>query len=199
MKKSVMTFLLASVFTSFAFGEAKVGQAAPDFEVKDATGQTRKLSDYKGKNVVLEWYNKDCPYVKKHYGAGNMQKLQTELAGKGVAWLTVLSSAKGKQGFLTPEETIKNGQKENSKAEAFLMDADGKIGQMYGAKTTPHLFLIDAKGVLRYNGAIDSNDSADPATIAKAENYLLAATTSVLKGEKIAKETTKPYGCSVKY
>lgn len=182
-----------------ALGNAVVGKPAPDFSVMDATGKTRTLSEFKGKNVVLEWYNKDCPYVKKHYGSGNMQKVQSELTSKGVVWLTVISSAKGQQGYLSSEEALKNAQTAGAKADAILIDDSGKMGRSYGAKTTPHMYMIDGKGTLRYNGAIDSNDSADPSTIAKSENYIVAAANSLLKGEKIAKDSTKPYGCSVKY
>ncbi len=184
---------------SVAFADAVVGKPAPDFSVMDATGKTRTLSEFKGKNVVLEWYNKDCPYVKKHYGSGNMQKVQSELTGKGVVWLTVISSAKGQQGYLSSDEALKNAQTAGAKANAILIDDSGKMGRTYGAKTTPHMYMIDGKGTLRYNGAIDSNDSADPSTIAQSENYIVAAATSLIKGEKIAKDSTKPYGCGVKY
>lgn len=198
MKKLI--FALALTFTStLAFADAKVGAPAPDFNVTDANGKTHKLSDYKGKYVVLEWYNKDCPYVRKHYDSKNMQNIQSEMTGKGIVWLSVISSAKGKQGHMPAADVVKNGTKEASKATAILVDENGKMGKAYGAKTTPHMYLIDPQGVLRYNGAIDSNDSADPATIASAENYIIRAVASAKKGEKIAKETSKPYGCSVKY
>lgn len=198
MKKLI--FALALTFTStLAFADAKVGAPAPDFNVTDANGKTHKLSDYKGKYVVLEWYNKDCPYVRKHYDSKNMQNIQSEMTSKGIVWLSVISSAKGKQGYMPAADVVKNGTKEASKATAILVDENGKMGKAYGAKTTPHMYLIDPQGVLRYNGAIDNNDSADPATIASAENYIIRAVASAEKGEKIAKETSKPYGCSVKY
>ncbi|WP_374034722.1 redoxin domain-containing protein [Bdellovibrio bacteriovorus] len=198
MKKLI--FALALTFTStLAFADAKVGAPAPDFNVTDANGKTHKLSDYKGKYVVLEWYNKDCPYVRKHYDSKNMQNIQSEMTSKGIVWLSIISSAKGKQGYMPLADVVKNGTKEASKATAILVDENGKMGKAYGAKTTPHMYLIDPQGVLRYNGAIDSNDSADPATIASAENYIIRAVASAEKGEKIAKETSKPYGCSVKY
>ncbi|WP_413288622.1 redoxin domain-containing protein [Bdellovibrio sp. HCB337] len=197
--KQMIFALVVSLAGSFALADAKVGSAAPDFSVADAAGKTHKLSDYKGKNVVLEWYNKDCPYVRKHYDSKNMQKLQTDMTGKGVVWLTVISSAPGKQGHLAAADAVKNGAKEGSKATAILLDEKGDMGKAYGAKTTPHMYLIDQQGVLRYNGAIDSNDSADPKTIATAENYIVRAVASAEKGEKISKETSKPYGCSVKY
>lgn len=199
MKKIVSTLFAISLAASLAWADAKVGSPAPDFAVTDASGQMRKLSDYKGKNVILEWYNKDCPYVKKHYGSGNMQKIQADLTAKGFVWLSVISSAKGKEGYLSAEEALKNKDKVGSKANAVLLDTTGAMGHAYGAKTTPHMFLIDGAGVLRYNGAIDSDSSSDPATIAKAQNYITAAANSTLKGEKIAKDSSKPYGCGVKY
>lgn len=197
--KKWMIVLAISVVGTLAWADAKIGTAAPDFSVVDMNGKTQKLSDYKGKYVILEWYNKDCPYVRKHYDSKNMQKLQTEMTGKGIVWLTVNSSAPGKQGHLSAADTKTNAAKEGSKASDILLDEKGVMGKAYGAKTTPHMYLIDPQGVLRYNGAIDSNDSADPKTIATAENYIVAAVNSAQKGEKIPKETTKPYGCSVKY
>ncbi len=199
MNKFLVGLLTTMLISSFGFSEAKVGSPAPAFEVMDATGKVQKLSDYKGKNVVLEWYNKDCPYVVKHYSVGNMQKIQKETTEKGFVWLTVISSAKGKQGYLDQKEALANAQTAGAAPSAILIDDLGKMGRAYGAKTTPHMYLIDDKGILRYNGAIDSNSSASSATIEKADNYILAATNSLLKGEKIAKESTKPYGCSVKY
>ena len=197
--KTLLVALLMTLSGSFAFADAKVGSPAPDFSVMDATGKTHKLSDFKGKNVVLEWYNKDCPYVRKHYDSKNMQKIQADMTAKNIVWLSVVSSAPGKQGYLAAAETVKNAQKEGSKATATLIDDKGVMGKAYGAKTTPHMYVIDAQGVLRYNGAIDSNDSADPKTIATSENYVVRALASVEKGEKVAKETSKPYGCGVKY
>lgn len=200
MKKLMYALtIIASLTSTLALAEAKIGAAAPDFAVTDANGKVHKLGDFKGKNVVLEWYNKDCPYVRKQYDSKNMQKTQGDVTSRGVVWLTVNSSAKGKQGNQSPGDTLLNSKSEGSKATAILLDEDGKMGKAYGAKTTPHMYLIDSQGVLRYNGAIDSNDSADKKTIATAENYILAAVNSVLKGEKIAKETSKPYGCGIKY
>jgi peroxiredoxin len=197
--KTLLLALALTLSSTLAFANAKIGAPAPDFTAVDAEGKTHKLADYKGKYVVLEWYNKDCPYVRKHYGSQNMQKTQTTLKEKGVVWLSVQSSAPGKEGYLTAADTIKNAAKEKSNADAILMDEKGVLGKAYGAKTTPHIFLIDPQGVLRYNGAIDDNDSADPKTIYGANNYIIAAVVSAQKGAKIAKETTKPYGCSVKY
>ncbi|KYG69496.1 alkyl hydroperoxide reductase [Bdellovibrio bacteriovorus] len=197
--KKLFAMLLVTCASSLAMAEAKIGSPAPDFSVVDATGKTHKLADYKGKYVVLEWYNKDCPYVRKHYDSKNMQKIQGDMTAKNIVWLSVISSAPGKQGHLAATDAVKNAQKEGSKASAILLDEKGVMGKAYGAKTTPHMYLIDPQGVLRYNGAIDSNDSADPKTIASSENYIVRAVASAEKGEKIAKETSKPYGCSVKY
>ncbi|WP_373998931.1 redoxin domain-containing protein [Bdellovibrio bacteriovorus] len=197
--KKLFAMLLITCASSLAMADAKIGSPAPDFSVVDATGKTHKLADYKGKYVVLEWYNKDCPYVRKHYDSKNMQKIQADMTAKNIVWLSVISSAPGKQGHLAAADAVKNAQKEGSKASAILLDEKGAMGKAYGAKTTPHMYLIDPQGVLRYNGAIDSNDSADPKTIATSENYIVRAVASAEKGEKIAKETSKPYGCSVKY
>ena len=197
--KKLFAVIALTVIGSLAFADAKIGAAAPDFSVVDMQGKTHTLSEYKGKYVILEWYNKDCPYVRKHYDSKNMQKLQADMTGKGIAWLTVISSVPGKQGHLKAADAKTNAAKEGAKGTAVLLDETGKMGKAYGAKTTPHMYLIDPQGVLRYNGAIDSNDSADQKTIATAENYIVAAVNSAQKGEKIQKETTKPYGCSVKY
>lgn len=197
--KKVMMMAVALFAAQLAFAEAKIGSAAPDFSVVDAQGKTHKLADYKGKTVVLEWYNKDCPYVRKHYDSQNMQKLQTDMKAKNVVWLTVVSSKPKSQGHQNAADTLKNVEKEKSKAVAVLLDESGTMGKAYGAKVTPHMYVIDDKGVLRYNGAIDSNDSANPKTIETAENYVVAAVNSVTKGEAVAKPTTKPYGCTVKY
>ncbi|WP_413561439.1 redoxin domain-containing protein [Bdellovibrio sp. HCB209] len=197
--KKIVLMLATTLISSFAFADAKIGSPAPDFSVTDAQGKPQHLKDYKGKYVILEWYNKDCPYVRKHYDSKNMQKIQSEMTGKEVVWLTVISSAKGKQGYLAAADALANGTKEGSKANAILLDSSGAMGKAYGAKTTPHMFLIDPQGMVRYAGAIDNNDSSDPKTVETAQNYIVAATNSAMKGEKIAKETSKPYGCSVKY
>ena len=148
---------------------------------------------------MLEWHNKDCPYVKKHYGSGNMQKLQKAYADKGVVWLTIISSAKGKQGYVTGEEADRDMAEAKASPTHVLLDSEGTAGRAYGAKTTPHLFVIDGKGILRYNGAIDSVSSSDPEDIAEADNYAAAALDAVLAGKKVKKPVTRPYGCSVKY
>lgn len=184
--------------SSWAAG-VKTGASAPDFSAQAHDGKTYKLSDLKGKTVVLEWFNDGCPYVEKHYGSQNMQKLQKQYTEKGVVWLTVASSAKGKQGHLTPATAKKLIQERGSHQTAILMDEEGKIGKLYAAKTTPHMYVINPKGELVYQGAIDSNSSSRKSTIKDAENYVVAALDAVLAGKPVAKGSTEPYGCSVKY
>ena len=184
---------------NLALAEAVAGKPAPTFEVTDAAGKTQKLSDYSGKWVVMEWYNKDCPYVKKHYGSNNMQTLQKTYTGKGVVWLTVNSSAKGKQGYTEGSEAVKVAKDSNSSATAVLLDSKGTVGSAYGAKTTPHMFVIDPKGMVVYAGAIDDNDSADAKVIPKSKNFVVAALDQGMSGQKIEVSSKKPYGCGVKY
>jgi len=190
---------LTSGHAVLASATAKVGEPAPDFTAKDIDGKERKLSEFKGKMVVLEWHNQGCPFVKKHYGSGNMQKLQKELTGQGVVWLTVISSAPGKQGFVTATEEQTYLKDQKASPTDVLLDPDGKVGHLYGAKTTPHMFLVDAKGTLLYDGAIDDNSSADPDDVATAKNYVLAAYQEAKAGKPVTVGTTAPYGCSVKY
>lgn len=201
MKKRLMVFLLGSIFlgASCVWAEAKVGSAAPPFSVKDASGKVQTLEAQKDKWVVLEWYNKDCPYVRKHYDAKNMQALQEKYRAKGANWLTVISSAKGKQGYLEASQVAGNLDKEKSNPTAVLLDSDGKMGKDYGAKTTPHMFIIDPKGVVVYTGAIDDNDSSEAAVIPKSKNYVAMALDAGMKGQKIVKKTSAAYGCSIKY
>ena len=178
---------------------AEVGQRAPEFSLPDATGTTRSLSDFTGKFVVLEWFNNECPFVRKHYDSGNMQRLQAAYTAKGVVWLTVASSALGKQGYMTPEQAQAVIQARNARQTALLLDPDGTVGQRYGAKTTPHLFIINPEGVLIYAGAIDSIASVDQADIDQAENYVRRALGEALTGQPVSVAETRSYGCSVKY
>jgi hypothetical protein len=190
---------LAGGQRAMAAASAKVGEPAPDFTAKDLQGKERRLSEFKGKMVVLEWHNQGCPFVKKHYGSGNMQKLQKDLTGQGVVWLTLISSAPGKQGFVTPAEEEAYLKEQKASPSAVLLDSDGKVGHLYGAKTTPHMFLVDAKGVLVYDGAIDDNASAVAEDVEGAKNYVLAAFHETKAGKAVSVSTTAPYGCSVKY
>jgi peroxiredoxin len=183
----------------FAAESPKVGAAAPDFSVNDAKGKKHSLAEYKGKWVVLEWFNPECPFVKKHYGSGNMQKLQQEASGKGVAWISIDSSAPGKQGHLTPDAAEKQMSELKMNSTALLLDSDGKAGQTYGAKNTPHMFIINPEGNIVYEGAIDDKPTANPADIAGATNYVKVALDEAMAGKPVSNANTKPYGCSVKY
>ncbi|NDD05884.1 MAG: thioredoxin family protein [Proteobacteria bacterium] len=192
------TFVISGV-ASLVCTAAAINEKAPDFSLASAEGKTWKLSDQKGKVVVLEWFNAGCPFVKKHYDSQNMQALQKEYTAKGVVWLTMLSSAPGKQGYATGPELKKILTSWNAQSSAGLLDPEGKVGKLYGAKTTPHLFVINKEGVLVYEGAIDDNASADPATVKGAKNYVRLAVDAVLAGQSVKESFSKPYGCSVKY
>jgi peroxiredoxin len=178
---------------------ARVGEPAPDFTGTDSHGKTVRLADLKGKFVVLEWHNDGCPYVGKHYGSGNMQRLQREWTGKGVVWLTVISSAEGQQGYVTADQADVYFKEKNAAQSAVLLDPKGTIGRLYDARTTPHMFVIDPKGTLIYNGAIDDKPTTDRADIADATNYVSAALTEAMSGKPVTRSTSRPYGCSVKY
>ncbi len=178
---------------------AAVGQPAPAFTLSDATGKSHALSAYKGKWVVLEWVNFECPFVQKHYGTGNMQKLQAAATAKGAVWLSVNSSAAGKQGNY-PAETVLSMMKQRGTAPtAYLLDSDGTMGRVYGAKTTPHMFVIDPKGTLVYAGGIDDKPTTDETDVTTAKNYLQAALDEAMAGKPVSTPTSAPYGCSVKY
>ena len=182
-------------------GEAAaiVGKAAPALELTDMTGERVRLDSFKGKVVVLEWVNFQCPFVGKHYGSGNMQGLQKKYTEKGVVWLSVCSSAPGKQGHVTGAEAKEAVDEKDAAPTRFLLDPKGTVGKAYGAKTTPHMFVIDAKGTLVYNGAIDDKPSTKPSDVEGAKNYLAAALDATMAGKKIETAATQPYGCSVKY
>lgn len=182
-----------------AVTQLRVGQAAPDFVGVDSLGNTHRLSDFRGKVVVLEWTNHQCPFVRKHYDSGNMQGLQTEAAAEGVVWLSVISSAPGAQGYVEAAQANDLTESRNASPTAILLDPAGEIGRLYDARTTPHMFVINPQGVVEYMGAIDSIPSADQADVATAENYVQAALTNVLTGQPVNPAVTQPYGCSVKY
>ncbi|MFN3385670.1 MAG: redoxin domain-containing protein [Candidatus Thermochlorobacter sp.] len=199
-KLIIALFALAALGYAFSFkiSAVEIGKPAPDFKLMDYQGKMHQLSDFKGKIVVLEWYNPECPFVVGHYKTGNMQKLQQTYTEKGVSWLLINSSAKGKQGHLT-KETAPGVLKENNvKATNLLFDHDGTVGRLYEAKTTPHMYIIDKNGILVYNGAIDDDNSTKGGANAKV-NYVAKALDEVLAGKPISTATTKPYGCSVKY
>lgn len=182
-----------------AMAAVATGDEAPAFTLKDASGDAHSLSDYQGKYVVLEWVNFGCPFVKKHYGSGNMQKLQKQFTDKGVVWLTICSSGSGNQGHFEGDVLTKKLADQNVAHTAYLADADGKVGRAYGARTTPHLFVVGPEGKLIYQGAIDDNRSPNPDVIPESKNYVAEALGSAMNGDDVAQSTTKPYGCGVKY
>ena len=178
---------------------AAIGQPAPDFTLQGSDGKTHSLADYKGKFVVLEWTNPNCPFVHKFYDSDTMQQLQKTETAKGVVWLRINSSAEGKPDYQTPADLAAYEKENHVAATASLIDPSGQVGHLYGARTTPHMFVIDPKGVLIYAGGIDNTPSADPATIATAKNYVTAALDEAMAGEPVTTPTARPYGCSVKY
>lgn len=179
--------------------EPAVGKSAPDFSAIDSNGITHDLSAYRGKTVVLEWTNHDCPYVRKHYGTGNMQALQKEATDNDVVWLSVISSAPGTQGYVQGEEANQLSRARDAVPTAVLLDPDGTVGRLYDARTTPHMFVIDADGVLRYMGAIDDKPTSRHASVEGAKNYVRSALVAMAGGATVSPAVTRPYGCSVKY
>lgn len=211
IKALATVFLLASCFSGInpdiiskasaqpAHAAASVGSNAPDFSLADTTGKQRNLSDAKGKFVVLEWINFECPFVKKHYESNNMQKLQKTYTGKGVVWYSICSSAQGRSGN-QPAEKINQALKSyNATPTAYLMDPSGKVGRSYGATSTPHIFIVNPKGTLIYAGAIDDNPSLSVGDTKKATNYLQKALDEAMSGKPVSKPSSAPYGCGVKY
>jgi peroxiredoxin len=198
MFRSMLHIGLLSLLT-IAASAAKVGEPAPDFTATDSNGQSRHLADFKGKYVVLEWHNQGCPYTRKHYASGNMQALQKQWTGKGVVWFTVISSAPGAQGYVTAAEENDYVKKMTAAPTAVLLDPDGRLGHLYAAKTTPHMFIIDPNGALIYNGAIDDHPTSEQSDIPNSKNYVSTALTEAMSGKKVSDAATRPYGCSVKY
>ena len=176
-----------------------VGQPAPDFTLPDVNGKNVTLSDFKGKTVVLEWHNPGCPFVKKHYGSGNMQKTQEIATQDGIVWLSINSSAPGKQGNMDGEEAKEMLEDNNARPTAYLLDPAGTVGRTYDARTTPHMYIIDADGTLVYAGGIDDKPTANQADIKGARNHVLAALAEMKEGKPVSVPTSRPYGCSVKY
>jgi len=181
------------------FASVSVGQPAPAFSATDTAGKTVSLADFKGKTVVLEWVNPGCPFVQKHYNSANMPTTQKSALSKGVVWLSVNSTNTGASDYLPPAELAGWMQSKGAATTATLMDADGKIGRAYGARTTPHMYVIDPQGKLVYAGAIDSKPSTNPADIKSATNYVNQALGETLAGKPVSVATTQSYGCSVKY
>ena len=176
-----------------------VGQPAPDFTVTDSNGVSQKLSAQRGSTVILEWTNHDCPFVRKHYDTDNMQALQNDAEAKEIVWWSVISSAPGKQGYVSPAEANALTTSRNAAPAAVLLDTDGKVGRLYGARTTPHMYIIDPEGTLVYMGGIDDNPSANPADVKTAKNYVRVALAAMESGQAVDPASTRPYGCSVKY
>ena len=201
MKTKLILTIVASLVAAalYAFDPPPVGTAAPDFSLTDAKGETYSPSQYKGKYVVLEWFNPECPFVKKHYGSGNMQKLQEEYTGKGVVWLTIDSNAPGSEGNLSADAASKVMTGWKTRQTALLLDPEGKAGRAYGAKNTPNMVVINPEGKIVYEGAIDSKATPNPADIPNSTNYVKVALDESLAGKPVTTSTTKPYGCSVKY
>ncbi len=179
--------------------EPQIGRAAPDFEAKDSKGASRHLSEFRGKPVVLEWTNAECPYTAKHYASGNMQSAQNLAQKNGVVWLSIISSAPGKQGFVNGPAADALTQSRGAAPTAVLLDSSGTVGRLYHARTTPHMFVVGKDGTLQYMGGIDSIATADVQDIPKAEPYLKEAMLAVVEGKPVAHAVTKPYGCSIKY
>jgi AhpC/TSA family len=198
MFKSLLTITCLSLLTNIALA-ASTGQPAPAFTAKDVDGKSVNLADYLGKTVVLEWVNPGCPFVRKHYDAANMQGTQKAAASKGVVWLAINSTEPTHTDYLAPPKLAQWMTSQSAVATRVVMDESGTIGKAYGAKTTPHMYIIDPKGVLVYAGAIDSIPSASKDDIAKATNYVKQSLDESLAGKAVSAANTKPYGCSVKY
>lgn len=194
-----MKMLIAALvlLASAAHAAPQIGAPAPDFTLNDQDGKPVKLSDAKGKIVVLEWYNKGCPFVKKHYGSNNMQSLQKKYGKKGVVWYSIVSSKKGKEGYL--DAAAAKAEMKATSAKAILNDETGDVGRLYSAKTTPHMFVVGKKGELLYMGGIDDNPSPNPEDIKGAKNFVAAALDETLAGKPVSTPSSRPYGCSVKY
>lgn len=199
MKKFLVTALSLAVLAGTASAAAVVGQPAPAFSATDTAGRAVALADFRGRHVVLEWVNPGCPFVRKHYDSAHMQATQKAATARGVVWLAVNSTAREQGDYLPPAQMAAWMAGQGAAAQATLMDEDGRIGRAYGARTTPHMYLIDPQGRLIYAGAIDNRPSADPADIAGATNHVEAALTDALAGRPVATPATRPYGCSVKY
>jgi peroxiredoxin len=179
--------------------QAMVGQPAPGFTSTDTEGKPVKLADYKGKHVVLEWVNPGCPYVQKHYNSGNMPATQKDATARGAVWLSINTTAKDAGDYMAPAELQGWMKSKHGVPTATLMDSDAKVGRAYGARTTPHMYIVDPQGKLVYAGAIDSKPTANPADVKTATNYVSQALGEALAGKPISRATTQSYGCSVKY
>jgi len=197
--KKLLSAIAIAVLALPCFASVDTGEAAPGFTLTDSYGKAHSLADFKGKTVILEWTNHECPFVKKHYDSNNMQQLQKKYTDKDVVWLSIISSAEGKQGFVTAEKANKLTADRHANPSFVLFDTDGKVGKSYNAKTTPHMYIINAEGKLIYKGGIDSIQSTDKADIAKATNYVDKAMAEHLAGKVVSESSTAFYGCGIKY
>jgi peroxiredoxin len=199
MNNMLIAFTALAVLAAPASAAPVVGKPAPNFKLRDVDGRVVTLSDYKGKTVILEWNNPECPFVRKHYDSGNMQKTQAVAAANGAVWLSINSSAPGKQGHMSAAQAKAVVAKEKARASAYLLDPRGAVGKGYGAKTTPHLYVINPAGTLVYAGGIDDKPTKDKDDIAGARNHVLAALAELKAGKAVSVATSRPYGCAVKY
>lgn len=197
--KSGFSFAAVAALSVASFAYPELGSEAPDFTLTDMNGNEITLSDYRGKKVVLEWTNHECPYVKKHYNSGNMQRTQRAVTEDGGVWLSIISSAPGEQGYVSSEKAQALSTERGVYADTVLMDPEGTVGHLFDARTTPQMVLIDEEGIIHYQGAIDDKPSARPSSLEGAKNYLLAAWSEVKAGDDVSEAMTKPYGCGVKY
>jgi len=193
------SFLMSTTVAIATAQTIRIGAPAPEFKATDSNGKAESLDQYRGKYVVLEWHNQSCPYTKKHYTSGNMQSLQKEWTAKGVVWLTVISSAKGEQGYVTPYEENSYLSRMHAVPTAVLLDSDSKVARLYSAKTTPQMVVVDPGGKVIYDGAIDDRPTDDPGDVKGAKNYVNEALGAAMAGKPVPTPYTRPYGCSVKY
>ena len=199
MKPMFVAVTALAVIAAPASAAPRIGPAAPNFRAADVNGKPVSLSDFRGKTVVIEWHNPGCPFVKKHYGSGNMQKAQAAAARDGAVWLTINSGAPGKQGHMSGAEAKALLASAGARPTAYLLDPNGVVGKAYEAKTTPHMYIVNKAGKLVYAGGIDDKPTANPADIAGARNHVLAALGELKAGKAVSVTTSRPYGCSVKY
>ena len=199
MKQILTAFTALAIAAAPASAAPVVGQAAPNFKAADVNGKPVTLSDFRGKTVVLEWNNPECPFVKKHYGSGNMQKAQAAAAKDGVVWLSINSSAPGKQGHMDGAKAKAFVAKAGARPTAYLLDPRGVLGKLYDAKTTPHMYIVNKAGTLVYAGGIDDKPTPNPADVKGARNHVLAALSEIKAGKKVSVAASRPYGCAVKY
>jgi peroxiredoxin len=199
IRKLFLTCGMIALTTGSCLAQVEIGKPAPDFALPDTNGKTHSLADLEGKYVVLEWYQPDCPFVRKHYRSGNMQALQREYTAKGVVWLSIDSSAPGEEGNYPADKLNQFAARDGAARTALLLDPAGNVGRLYGAQTTPDMYIIDPSGNLAYKGAIDNKRSTDLEDVKTATNYVKSALDALLNGKPVPMSSTRPYGCSVKY